>query len=70
MTTLTIKYQNHDPVDALRLIARNTWKRIDLYVERSHQRRQLAQFSTEQLRDMGISRDAALAESARSFWQS
>jgi len=38
--------------------------------DRSRQRHQLATMSYTQLNDMGISREAALAESAKSFWKS
>ncbi|MBT8429460.1 MAG: DUF1127 domain-containing protein [Gammaproteobacteria bacterium] len=42
----------------------NTW------YQRSRQRRQLAELSETQLRDIAISPAQALAESAKPFWQS
>lgn len=48
-------------ISALGLI--KTWR------SRARQRRDLAQLSIEQLEDIGISPEAAAAESAKRFWQ-
>ncbi len=45
----------------LRLLAR--WS------ERARQRRQLAGLDADRLRDIGISREQALAEAAKPFWE-
>jgi uncharacterized protein YjiS (DUF1127 family) len=39
------------------------------WVQRSRQRRQLAALTPEQLRDIGITSEAAQREAAKPFWQ-
>jgi uncharacterized protein YjiS (DUF1127 family) len=49
------------------------WLRAPLFwIERSHQRRrlgELADLNNYLLRDIGVSRDEALSESAKPFWR-
>ncbi len=46
------------------------WTLFNLMLERAHQRRQLAELSTAQLLDMGITREDAMEESYKPFWLS
>jgi uncharacterized protein YjiS (DUF1127 family) len=69
MTTITLKYLYQDQSASLRERVIKIWKIISLWNSRSHQRRQLARLSTEQLLDIGITLDSALAESSKPFWR-
>ena len=69
MTTITIKHWHQAQSASLQETASSIWKLMQLLHERSRQRHQLARLSSEQLRDMGISREAALAESVKPFWK-
>jgi uncharacterized protein YjiS (DUF1127 family) len=69
MTTITLKYLYQDQSASLRERVIKIWKIICLWNSRSHQRRQLARLSTEQLLDIGITLDSALAESSKPFWR-
>ncbi len=42
---------------------------LNRWHERARQRRQLARLDAHQLRDIGISREQALAEARRPFWE-
>jgi uncharacterized protein YjiS (DUF1127 family) len=69
MSTLTLSYRRYadrpwQPTTGYLVMLLNTW------YQRSRQRRQLAELSETQLRDIAISPAQALAESARPFWQS
>ena len=70
MTTITFKHWHQDQPASLQETASNIWKQLMFLHDRSRQRHQLATMSYAQLSDMGISREAALAESAKSFWTS
>ena len=70
MTTTTLKYQHIDQPATLQELASTTWTLIALFIDRSHQRQQLAELSARQLLDIGITRESALKESNKSFWQS
>lgn len=58
---------------ASRYSDRTFWQRavatLRLWSERSRQRRQLAEFTADQLYDIGVTRAAANAEAAKRFWQ-
>ena len=69
MTTITLKYLYQDQSASLRERVTKIWKIICLWNSRSLQRRQLARLSTEQLLDIGITLDSALAESSKPFWR-
>ncbi|MEO0442731.1 MAG: DUF1127 domain-containing protein [Pseudomonadota bacterium] len=43
--------------------------KISIYVQRLHTRRQLKQLSDNQLVDIGMSREQALAEARLPFWR-
>jgi len=69
MNTLTLSYRRYadrpwQPMTGYLMMLLNTW------YQRSRQRRQLAELSEAQLRDIAISPAQALAESAKPFWQS
>ena len=69
MTTITIKHWHQTQPASLQETASSIWKLMQLLHERSRQRHQLARLSSAQLRDMGISHEAALAESVKPFWK-
>jgi len=69
MSTLTLSDRRYtdrpwQPSTGHLVMLLNTW------YQRSRQRRQLAELSDAQLRDIAISPAQALAESAKPFWQS
>jgi uncharacterized protein YjiS (DUF1127 family) len=69
MSTLTLSYRRYadrpwQPTASHLVTLLSTW------YQRSRQRRQLAELSEAQLRDVAISPAQALAESAKPFWQS
>ena len=68
MTTTTLKYQHIEQSATLQETASTIWTLFNLMLERAHQRRQLAQLSTAQLLDMGITREDATEESNKPFW--
>ncbi len=68
MSTLTLSHRRYtdrpwQPTTGYLVMLLNTW------YQRSRQRRQLAELSEAQLRDIAISPAQALAESAKPFWQ-
>jgi uncharacterized protein YjiS (DUF1127 family) len=68
MSTLTLSYRRYadrawQPSTGHLVMLLTTW------YQRSRQRRQLAELSGDQLRDIGVSRVQALAESTKPFWQ-
>lgn len=69
MTTITIKNWHQTQPASLQETASSIWKLMQLLHERSCQRQQLADLSPEQLLDMGISRQEAMAESMKPFWR-
>ena len=66
-TTLRIPFQHHADSDHLSLA--HAWRTATAWYERAHQRQQLAKLSREQLRDIGISYEEAMAEAVKPFWQ-
>ncbi|MCP4009916.1 MAG: DUF1127 domain-containing protein [Proteobacteria bacterium] len=70
MTTTTLKYQHIEQTATLQETASMIWTLFNLMLERAHQRRQLAELSTAQLLDMGITCEDALEESSKPFWLS
>ena len=70
MTTITLKHWHQDQPASLQATASSIWKLMQLLHDRSRQRHQLARLTADQLRDMGISRQDALAESTKPFWRS
>lgn len=70
MTTTTIKLQFPAITGSFQAIVESSWNVIQLWCERAHQRRQLANLTPEQRRDVGITLDAARAETAKPFWRS
>ena len=68
MSTLTLSYRRYNDrswqlATGYLKVLLNTW------YQRSRQRRQLAQLSGDQLRDIGIGQGEALLEAAKPFWQ-
>ncbi|MFQ5935894.1 MAG: DUF1127 domain-containing protein [Acidiferrobacterales bacterium] len=76
MKTLDILYYDFDFASE-RYTSSHTdktfWQRVAstvrLWDERSRQRRQLAEFTDEQLYDIGVTYAEAQAEAAKHFWQ-
>lgn len=68
MTTAILKYTQHEHGESLGAMASKSAKLVSLWLARADQRRQLTRLSPEQLRDIGISRAAALEEAGRPFW--
>ena len=66
-TTLKIPFQHHADVEHLNL--GHAWRTAIAWYERAHQRRQLAALSREQLRDIGVTYEDAMAEAVKPFWQ-
>lgn len=54
----------------LRAIARDVYRRFAVLAECRRSRRALFAMTDEQLRDIGVSRDAARHEARRPFWDS
>ena len=69
MTTVTLKYAHLGEFDNLGSVFHRALSRVFLWQMRASQRRQLAELSADQLRDIGISRAEALAEAAKPFWR-
>jgi len=53
----------------LRIYLTGVWCLVQGWKERSCQRRELAQLSTYQLKDIGISREDAINETSKPFWK-
>ncbi len=68
MTTATLKYTHLGRSDDLRLVIKHAVSLVSLWQARVSQRRHLVGLSAEQLRDIGVSRAAALEEAAKPFW--
>ena len=45
------------------------YKRIQLWVMRSHTRAQLKKLSSEQLADVGLTREDVVIETKKAFWE-
>lgn len=45
------------------------WKTVVMWHSRARQRQELAQLSDDQLKDIGITREAAKQESLKCFWK-
>jgi uncharacterized protein YjiS (DUF1127 family) len=68
MNTLTLHYHGHAD-SAAPVSTRDLPVLLRVWYQRARQRRQLAQMNAWQLEDIGISRDAALDEAGKPFWQ-
>ena len=68
MTTAKLKYTQLGQSDSLGSVFHSAVNLVFLWQARASQRRQLAGLSAEQLRDIDISRAAALEEAAKPFW--
>ena len=68
MTTAILKYTQPGQSVGLGQFFKMGLDLVFLWQARASQRRQLADLSAEQLSDIGISRSAALEESAKPFW--
>lgn len=68
MTTATIKLHTPDHDVSLRASAATLVKAAKLWRSRARQRKHLLALSVDQLQDVGITREAALKESAKPFW--
>ena len=69
MTTATIRLSLPRSAAPVRSTAAVSWSTIELWHARARQRRQLAGLTPEQLRDIGISAEAARVEAAKPFWR-
>ena len=68
MTTATIKLHAPDHGVSLRESAATLLKAANLWRSRARQRKHMLELSVDQLQDVGITREAALAEAAKPFW--
>ena len=68
MTTAILKYSQLGQSESLGSVFHNAVSLVFLWQARASQRQQLAGLNARQLRDIGISRDAALEEAAKPFW--
>jgi uncharacterized protein YjiS (DUF1127 family) len=66
-TTLRIPFQLH--TESPTFSPAHIWTQFSLWYDRAHQRHHLSQLSSEQLKDIGATRDHAIAEAAKPFWQ-
>jgi len=66
-TTLNNTFQHH--ADSQVLSPNRLWTLFSLWYERAHQRHQLSNLSVEQLKDIGATRNSAIAEVVKPFWQ-
>lgn len=67
MTTLILQ-QKRSGQSLLQSLA-SVFSTLQLWLDKSHQRQQLAQLDARQLRDLGIDRDRVKIEVAKPFWQ-
>ena len=68
MSTLTLGYQRHKD-RSRRQFAAPPSVMVKVWFQRARQRRQLAQLTDRELRDIGVTRVEAQAEAAKAFWQ-
>ncbi|MGF6126392.1 uncharacterized protein YjiS (DUF1127 family) [Pseudomonas frederiksbergensis] len=61
--------QNHGTREALMRNAPSCLSRWDLFWHRLHTRKALLNLTPEQLKDVGLSREEALAEGLKPFWR-
>ena len=67
MTTLILRHKAFGGTSVQRL--KSILAMLNLWLQRCHQRRQLARLDDRLLRDIGLDRDQVRAELAKPFWK-
>jgi uncharacterized protein YjiS (DUF1127 family) len=73
MTTTTLRvpfqFDTESQTESRAFSPSHIWTLFSLWYGRAHQRHQLSQLSSRQLKDIGVTRNQAIAEAAKPFWK-